>query len=80
MEKNGSVPTPGTANIALRVRVLVVQIDNRHLFAHDVTSEPFAARPIERCSNFYRRQKRFANSHFRFEVAEVTAAPTEEVA
>lgn len=71
---------PDTVNYAPCVKVLIVQIENRHLFAHDVTNEPFAARATEQCGNFYRRQKSFVNSYFWFEVAEVTAAPTEEVA
>jgi hypothetical protein len=78
MENNGSVQTPEATNAGHGVKVLIVQIDRRHVFVHDVTNDPFPGNPIRRCSNFYRRQKRFANGHFRFDVREVTAPPARE--
>jgi hypothetical protein len=78
METNGIRLPSVTTNNTTRIKVLVVQIDNQHLFVHDVTNKPCAANAIERRSNFYRRQKRFAKSHFCFDVLGVTALPARE--
>jgi hypothetical protein len=78
MEKDGVMLMPDAPDITSAVKVLVVQIDNQRVFVHDITNEPCPAIAIERCTNFYRHQERFANSHLRFDVLGVTAVPMRE--
>ncbi|HEY8201520.1 MAG TPA: hypothetical protein VII47_09220 [Actinomycetota bacterium] len=79
MEKDGAMLMPDALDITSNVKVLIVRIDGQHVFAHDITYEPCPAEAIERCTNFYRHQERFANSHLRFDVLEVTAVPARDL-
>jgi hypothetical protein len=55
--------------------VLVVQIDGAHVFAHDLADVLCPAQAMEKCTRYYRRHERFADSHLKYEVVAIQPLP-----
>jgi hypothetical protein len=58
------------------VKLIVVRIDDQHVFVHDMGDEVCPAEVIERCNKHYRRQG-FTDNLLRFDVVELEPAPVE---